>query len=115
MPEPQTSDFPALPRITGDLMLETFSHKSLNLSYDPEMSTDNERLIELGRTVLEFAVTRYLYDKLPIVPGKDIPVCQRLLAKPKMDIKIYTTLLCPTGSTKRTPHDRKVRSLDNTL
>ncbi|OCB87872.1 hypothetical protein A7U60_g5007 [Sanghuangporus baumii] len=68
-----TPDFPPLPLIIGDLILETFSHKSLNLGYDPDISTDNQRLAELGRTMLEFAVTRYLYSKRPIVAGAEIP------------------------------------------
>ncbi|EJD03690.1 uncharacterized protein FOMMEDRAFT_19079 [Fomitiporia mediterranea MF3/22] len=70
---PTTTGFPALPQITGDLILEAFSHESLNLDYHPENSTDNGRLIELGGTMLEFVATRFLYAKKPIVRASDIP------------------------------------------
>lgn len=77
-----------MPTITeADLILETFSHKSLKLEYDAEMTTDNERLIELGNTTMQFAVTRYLYDKRPIVRASDIPVCYWLFSKIVMRIE----------------------------
>lgn len=76
-----TPGYPTLPTITeADLILETFSHKSLKLEYDPETTTDNERLIELGKTTLQFVATRYLYAKRPIIRASDIPVCYWLFS-----------------------------------
>ena len=36
--------FPELPALTGDIILETFTHKSLRFDFSTEQSSDNERL-----------------------------------------------------------------------
>ena len=69
------TNFPELPVINGDLILETFSHKSLTMGYDPEKSFDNERLAILGESVMQTIVTNYLYNKRPIISAEDMSVC----------------------------------------
>ena len=69
-------ELPGLPVITGDVVLETFSPKSLNLGYSHGIATspDNQRPAELGRMMLELIVTQYLYSRKPIVAASEIPV-----------------------------------------
>ncbi|KAH8119927.1 hypothetical protein DFH11DRAFT_1721826 [Phellopilus nigrolimitatus] len=73
MAGPSVADYPELPKINGEIILETFSHKSLAFPYNPDESFDNERLSELGATVLQLAITNYLYCKRPVISASDIP------------------------------------------
>jgi hypothetical protein len=57
---------PELPRITGDIILEVFTHSSLQGS--------NERLVELGRTVSEAIVTHFLFHRTPFLGASSITV-----------------------------------------
>ncbi len=68
-------DLPPLPKISGDLMLQTFTHKSLHFegAFISEVET-NERLAELGNTVLQLVVTNFLYKKLPPLAASEILV-----------------------------------------
>lgn len=54
---------PQLPEITGDIVLETFAHKSLKLLRNDGEPFDNGRLSELGKCVLQLAAANYLYNK----------------------------------------------------
>lgn len=68
---------PPLPKISGDIILETFTHKSLRLEgsiYSDEHSGDNERLSELGEKVVQLAVTEILFRKRPILGISEISV-----------------------------------------
>ena len=65
---------PPLPEITGDIVLETFSHTSLNLLRKDGTALNNGRLSEIGRIVLDLAATSYLIGKRPLVPSEDIAV-----------------------------------------
>lgn len=68
---------PQLPKISGDLMLEVFTHKSLRFNGAPanEEFGDNERIAELGSRVLETAVTYALFRKKePMLSANEIQV-----------------------------------------
>lgn len=66
--------FPQLPEITGEAILETFSHVSLNLLRSDGTALNNERLSEVGRLVLDLAATTNLIGKQPVVNFEDIAV-----------------------------------------
>lgn len=73
--EDTDSCLPRLPEITGDIVIETFAHKSLSLSRCNGTPLDNGRLAELGRTVLQLATTNYFYNKeQDVTSGSDINV-----------------------------------------
>ena len=62
---------PPLPLLTGDQLIENFSHRLLRRG----LEADNKALIDQGKAALEFAVTSYLISKKPIVIADEIPVC----------------------------------------
>ncbi|KAI5124172.1 hypothetical protein M0805_000979 [Coniferiporia weirii] len=78
------SGFPELPKINGDVILEAFSHKSLSFAYNPDRSFDNERLAELGKTVLQLAVTNIIYRRRPVIKAADIPTQRNKILSPEM-------------------------------
>ncbi|EIW86880.1 hypothetical protein CONPUDRAFT_86818 [Coniophora puteana RWD-64-598 SS2] len=59
-----TSEVPDLPRLSGDVLLETFTHKSLRVACNARYR-DNERLTMLGRDVLDMITTQLLYFRSP--------------------------------------------------
>lgn len=69
---------PKLPTIdSSDLILQVFTHKSLRRKASGNVDDygDNERLAELGKIVLEAAVTLALYHHRPMLNLPDICVC----------------------------------------
>jgi dsRNA-specific ribonuclease len=66
-----------LPQIkSGDLILQVFTHKSLRRpNATPEHYGDNERLADLGKVVLDAAITRSLFNSRPILQAAEISVC----------------------------------------
>ena len=67
---------PPLPQIkSGDLILQVFTHKSLRRpNATPEHYGDNERLADLGKAVLDAAITRTLFNSRPILQAAEISV-----------------------------------------
>lgn len=69
------SRLPPLPRISGDVALQVFTHISLRRpDASPTDYGDNERLAYLGRPLLELAVTHVLFQCRPILRGIEISV-----------------------------------------
>jgi len=76
MGSPAPVQYPPLPKLDGDVILEVFTHRSLRfpgapLDQDSEYG-GNERLAVLGEKVLEAAVTDTLFRKRPMLKGNDI-------------------------------------------
>lgn len=67
-------NLPSLPRISGDIILQVFTHRSLQRSYGGtlEDNSDNERLAILGKTVLEAVVTHSLFKRRPPLATSEI-------------------------------------------
>ena len=65
---------PLLPEITGDIVLETFAHKSLSLLRNDGETFDNGRLSELGKCLLRLAAANYIYNKPDILTLSNIDV-----------------------------------------
>jgi len=69
-------NLPPLPKLTGEIILEVFTHRSLRFQGAPinEDSDygDNERLAILGERVLETAVTDTLFRKRPMLKADEI-------------------------------------------
>jgi len=69
-------NIPPLPKLSGELMLEVFTHKSLRPDSSGEPTNDeyggNDRLAELGAKVLEMAITFCLFSKRPMLKATDI-------------------------------------------
>lgn len=73
---------PTIPKLTGEIILEVFTHRSLRfpnapIDEDSEYG-DSERLAVLGEKVLEAAVTDTLFRKKPMMKGGDIEVCRTI-------------------------------------
>jgi len=70
-----TTSFPVLPKISGDLILETYTHKSLRImgSSISDQFPDNERLSKVGEMAIQLAVTNYLYHKVPVIEANGMP------------------------------------------
>ncbi|KAF9447800.1 hypothetical protein P691DRAFT_706120 [Macrolepiota fuliginosa MF-IS2] len=62
-------DIPHLPDITNDLVLEVYAHESLRPpdATKPEAFTDNTRLAQFGKKVLDTAVFLVLFQKKPFL------------------------------------------------
>lgn len=76
---PSTHEQP--PRITGELILQVYTHKSLRRPADKGDSVnynndfeDNERLSHLGEKALETAVTFALFSRRPMLKTAEIQV-----------------------------------------
>ena len=70
--ESEAEEVPPLPKLTdGDLLLQIFTHKSL------QRAEDNERLCLLGKKVLEAVVAEYLFRKRPIMKAEELSVSAR--------------------------------------
>lgn len=72
---------PPLPELVGDIILEIFTHKSIQFDgpNHPEYG-DNTRLAELGGQALQVAVTRTLFDlKEPMLSVDEIAVSNEFL------------------------------------
>jgi dsRNA-specific ribonuclease len=66
---------PPLPPLNGDLVLQVYTHKSLRpRNVSPDKFDDNERLAELGKAAFDLSLTRYLFDRRPMLKGQDLAV-----------------------------------------
>jgi dsRNA-specific ribonuclease len=65
---------PPLPKITGDSILEVFTHRSLRYPGAPsnELFGDNERLAVLGAKALDTAVIYALFYKRPMRTAEEL-------------------------------------------
>ncbi|KAG5353235.1 hypothetical protein C0989_009198 [Termitomyces sp. Mn162] len=78
-PAEHSGQDPPLPKVSSDLVLQVFTHISLRRAGgSAEDYGDNERLIHLGRLVLDAAVTNILFNKRPILTTQEIIVSQLL-------------------------------------
>lgn len=67
---------PILPKITGDIILEVFTHRTLRFPGAPSNDEygDNERLAALGAKALETAVTYTLFCRRPMLTADGLKV-----------------------------------------
>jgi dsRNA-specific ribonuclease len=84
MESPAPAPLPSLPKLSADVILEVFTHRSLRfpgapINEDSEYG-DNERLAILGEKVLETAITDTLFRKKPMLKGLDIEACLLAIA-----------------------------------
>lgn len=70
---------PPLPKLTSELILQVYTHVSLRrqTGVGPEEYGDNERLIELGKAVLDALVTNVLFNRRPMLKAGEICVSLR--------------------------------------
>ncbi|KAJ3910123.1 ribonuclease III domain-containing protein [Lentinula edodes] len=66
------SGVPPLPKINGDTLLQVLTHRSLRRQDDALENFDNERLAELGATVLDTAITVALFHRRPVLSGLEM-------------------------------------------
>ncbi|KAG6885409.1 hypothetical protein C0993_002142 [Termitomyces sp. T159_Od127] len=64
---------PPLPKVSSDIVLQVFTHISLRRT-GGSAEDDNERLIHLGRLVLDAAVTNILFNQRPMRTTQEIIV-----------------------------------------
>jgi dsRNA-specific ribonuclease len=67
------SGLPALPKISGDIILDVFTHKSLRHGTQ-ETYGDSDRLADLGEKILEMTATSALFNQDPVLSAADISV-----------------------------------------
>ncbi|KAF9527781.1 hypothetical protein CPB83DRAFT_855615 [Crepidotus variabilis] len=71
---------PSLPILSGDLILQVYTHKSLRQpGVSPEHYGDNERLGCVGKPAFEMELTRYLFKKRPMLKAEDLATQRTLL------------------------------------
>ncbi len=104
-----------LPKLTGEIILEVFTHRSLRFPGAPSNEDsefgDNTRLAALGEKILEAAVTDTLFRKRPMLSAVDIEVCWR-------SYRILTTCLIAVDhadTTERTSIPPERRRLDHRI
>jgi len=70
------ANYPELPKISGEIILEAYTHKSLRIQtpYSVDIFSDNERLGVLGEMALKLAVANVLYQQKPTLKAAEIPV-----------------------------------------
>ncbi|TFK56720.1 hypothetical protein OE88DRAFT_1730182 [Heliocybe sulcata] len=68
------ANIPPLPKLSGDMTLEVFSHKSLRFEGAPRNDEvgDSDRLAVLGAKVLDMAVMHTLFSKRPMLDADDL-------------------------------------------
>ncbi|KAI6118994.1 hypothetical protein EV401DRAFT_1965177 [Pisolithus croceorrhizus] len=71
-------NLPTLPKLSGMLVLEVFTHRSLRLACHASYG-DNERLTVLGQHVLEMIITQLLFTRKPKLKRENIEVLRRAL------------------------------------
>ncbi|KAF9229103.1 hypothetical protein BS17DRAFT_771028 [Gyrodon lividus] len=71
-------DLPELPKLSGEGMLEVFTHKSLRLACHAKYR-DNERLSVLGRHILETITTQSLFYRRPMLMNSEIETQRKTL------------------------------------
>ena len=67
-------ELPPLRHDSTDVLLEAFSHRSLDMQAGPDTSPNNQRLVQLGKSTLHFAATYHIFSQRPIVEANQIPV-----------------------------------------
>jgi len=98
------SNFPPLPALEGELLLEVFSYRSSK--YTPDGHESSERLAELGSSVLNMVIVYTLFSKRPLISGHELKV--RNDVRPKLtwwthipnlrkNIKSFWILRYPNG------------------
>ncbi|KAF5374992.1 hypothetical protein D9758_000446 [Tetrapyrgos nigripes] len=66
-------DLVPLPTISGEHLLQVFTHKSLRrYNNDHPEDFDNGRLVELGERAFETAITAVLFDTRPVLTSEEI-------------------------------------------
>lgn len=78
---------PPLPGLSGDIILEVFTHKSLRFTGAPTASGDeyeNNRLAVIGQKASEMAITDALFRQRPVLQAAEIKVSQSLLENTHM-------------------------------
>ena len=84
------SNLPAIPRISGDLILTVFTHRSLRFPGAPRDDDaeygDSDRLAVLGEKALDMAVTDALWRKRPMLKAEEIQVCGPILIMAGSDL-----------------------------
>lgn len=68
------SGIPPLPKISGEILLQVLTHRSLRRSDGGSEDFDNERLAELGKQVLDTAITAALFNRTPVLSGLEMLV-----------------------------------------
>ncbi|KAL4070660.1 hypothetical protein J3A83DRAFT_3239525 [Scleroderma citrinum] len=76
------SNFPPLPPLDGELLLEVFSHRSYK--YTPDGDESAERLSELGSSVLNMVIVYTLFSKRPILSGHELKAQHQELLNTKI-------------------------------
>ncbi|KZT30884.1 hypothetical protein NEOLEDRAFT_43340 [Neolentinus lepideus HHB14362 ss-1] len=68
------ANIPPLPKLSGDMTLEVFTHKSLRFEGAPrnEEVGDSDRLAVLGGKVLDMVVANTLFNKRPMLQADEI-------------------------------------------
>lgn len=66
-------DLPELPKLSGEILLEVFTHRSLRLACHAKYR-DNERLSVLGSYILEMMTTQLLFNRKPMLTRSEIEV-----------------------------------------
>jgi hypothetical protein len=72
-PDAPPEDLPELPRLSGESILEVFTHRSLRLACHAKYH-DNERLSLLGRHTLETITAQLLFHRRPMLTKIEIEV-----------------------------------------
>jgi len=67
-------ELPDLPKLSGLIVLEVFTHKSLRLACNARFR-DNERLSVLGHEILDMITTQLLFFRKPKLAVQQIEVC----------------------------------------
>ncbi|KAI6047779.1 hypothetical protein EDC04DRAFT_2619886 [Pisolithus marmoratus] len=83
-------ELPALPKLSGMLVLEVFTHRSLRLACHATYN-DNERLTILGQQILEMITTKLLFSRKPRLKRENIEVLRRALLSDEI-IDIWSRL-----------------------
>ena len=66
---------PPLPPLAGDTLLQVMTHKSLRRKGVPaDQFDDNERLIILRKAAFQLVLSRYLFQKRPLMKAEDLAV-----------------------------------------
>ncbi|KAJ3554645.1 hypothetical protein NM688_g2999 [Phlebia brevispora] len=86
-PTTMNSNLPPIPKLSGDIILTVFTHRSLRfpgalIDEDSDYG-DNERLAVLGEKVLETAVTDTLFKKRPMLKATEIEDQRKEFLSPK--------------------------------
>ncbi|KAF9270035.1 hypothetical protein L218DRAFT_952228 [Marasmius fiardii PR-910] len=115
---PAPLELPPLPKISGECLLQVYTHKSLRRSEDvsPEEFEDSERLSVLGERVLSAAVTLLLFRRRPMKSREEIELSTKdILSSSQLDkwvtaYKLREKVRCTQESFKklRTPEETRL-------